>query len=165
MVGCISVPFPTPQHPCSWPCRELGAPLPALLLFYRCGCRPGADRGSQMKSRAGSSSDHFPTLHPYPPAPQWCSVPASPRNAGGGTPTRSQGLPANHLACPRGWEVQRCSPAPSRGAGRHWGRLPGGVLMEEGALPAFKDQKAAQPGSCGTRWSCGLRRLGGPRPG
>lgn len=36
--------------------------------------------------------------------------------------------------CPKGWEVQHCSPSPSRGLGWHWVRHSGGVPIEEGTL-------------------------------
>lgn len=36
--------------------------------------------------------------------------------------------------CPKGWEVQLCSPSPSRGLGWHWAKHSAWVLIEEGAL-------------------------------
>lgn len=93
-------------------------------------------------SPAGPCLLQGPPLRPSPYFPAWLLFPAwCPGSQAQwlGAAARSQ-RPVGRatLVCPRGWEVQHCSPTPSRGLGWHWVRYLGGVLIEEGTL-AFQE--------------------------
>lgn len=147
----LNPPFFSVPHSPTCPCILQAAPLPGLVHL---SCPQRGELGCTASSM----------------------VPVS-QGKGLGAAGWSQGpMQRATCVCPRGWEVQRCSPAPSRGLGWHWVRHPGGVLIEEGALglqeysegSTARHQLHLKPtaGKRPARLCCRLRQKGlqGPPP-